>query len=204
MTCRRCGALLARRPGSGRQREYCWPCADYSGRYYWRNRESVLEKNRQRAARQRTYRSPPPCAICGRPTPSARNRYCGPDCARQAGRANYQRRMTPDKREAKRARDREREREQRLGVYVPPPPGKAAPPVTGVRHRLTRASWAPLVASGRVACARCGRLIAAGAKWDLGHDDHDPNRYVGPEHVACNRATSSRGRRRQRATSRAW
>ena len=61
----------------------------------------------------------------------------------------------------------------------------------GRAHRLRRARWAPKVAAGLVACARCGRLIAPGASWDLGHDDLDRSVYVGPEHTACNRATST-------------
>lgn len=59
----------------------------------------------------------------------------------------------------------------------------------GRAHRALRASWAPRVRTGREACARCGELIAVGAAWDLGHDDHDRTRYKGPEHASCNRAT---------------
>ena len=59
-------------------------------------------------------------------------------------------------------------------------------------HDRLRAEWAPLVATGHVKCARCREAIAAHAAWDLGHDDHDRNRYAGPEHASCNRATSGR------------
>lgn len=60
------------------------------------------------------------------------------------------------------------------------------------QHDALRARWAPLVEAGAVDCARCGRPIAAGSTWDLGHDDHDRTVHRGPEHAVCNR-----GRRRQ-------
>jgi hypothetical protein len=53
-----------------------------------------------------------------------------------------------------------------------------------------------------VRCARCGKLIKPGDKWDLGHDDWDKTRYSGPEHLACNRATATH--RAERKTSRDW
>lgn len=65
-------------------------------------------------------------------------------------------------------------------------------------HDRLRAEWAPLVATGNVKCWRCGGFIAAGAAWDLGHDDRDRSKYRGPEHVGreCsaggNRATAGR------------
>ena len=68
----------------------------------------------------------------------------------------------------------------------------------GAEHRALRARWVPLVATGNVKCWRCGDYIAAGAAWDLGHDDRDRSKYRGPEHVGreCraggNRATSGR------------
>lgn len=62
----------------------------------------------------------------------------------------------------------------------------------GGHHRRLREQWAPVVASGRVDCWRCGQRIQAGTPWDLGHDDHDRRRYRGPEHRGCNRDTWSR------------
>lgn len=59
-------------------------------------------------------------------------------------------------------------------------------------HRTLRARLAPVVAAGLVKCARCGDLIAPHEPWDLGHDDDDPTRHVGPEHRRCNRATAVR------------
>jgi hypothetical protein len=56
----------------------------------------------------------------------------------------------------------------------------------------------PLVAAGMVRCARCGELIVPGEPWDLGHDDGDRRFYTGPEHRACNRATSGRNERYSR------
>lgn len=62
----------------------------------------------------------------------------------------------------------------------------------GSRHQHLRKHWAPRVATGTVVCWRCGNLIARGAAWDLGHDDHDRTKYRGPEHAACNRAAAGR------------
>jgi hypothetical protein len=64
-----------------------------------------------------------------------------------------------------------------------------------------RRRYASLVASGRAWCARCGEFIDPEEPWDLGHDDHDRSKYSGPEHVRCNRATSTRPRLRW---SRVW
>jgi len=63
----------------------------------------------------------------------------------------------------------------------------------GWLHQQVRASWVPLVAGGGVNCARCKLPIAPGEPWDMGHDDQRPFTYAGPEHRACNRATSGRG-----------
>jgi hypothetical protein len=60
----------------------------------------------------------------------------------------------------------------------------------GAEHQKLRRQWAPIVATGTVRCGRCGARIAIGARWDLGHIDGDKTRYRGPEHSACNRATS--------------
>src|SRR4029077_7308564 len=62
----------------------------------------------------------------------------------------------------------------------------------GSGHQRTRRDYARLVATGKVDCARCGGPIDPGEPWDLGHVDGDRRRYQGPEHRACNRATSSR------------
>jgi hypothetical protein len=62
----------------------------------------------------------------------------------------------------------------------------------GGRHQKRRALLAPLVASGQVDCARCGKRIEPGQPWDLGHVDGARRQYAGPEHRACNRATSGR------------
>jgi hypothetical protein len=66
----------------------------------------------------------------------------------------------------------------------------------GWKHQQARARWAARVATGQVNCARCGRPIAPGEAWDLGHADGDPSQYAGPEHARCNRATAGRRRKR--------
>jgi len=58
-------------------------------------------------------------------------------------------------------------------------------------HDRERARWAPVVARGTVACAKCSRLIEAGQEWDLGHTD-DRTTWTGPEHQACNRHAAGR------------
>jgi hypothetical protein len=52
-----------------------------------------------------------------------------------------------------------------------------------------------------VVCARCGRPIAPGSAWDLGHDDHDCSVYTGPEHARCNRGAPSRKRHRAKTNA---
>jgi hypothetical protein len=74
----------------------------------------------------------------------------------------------------------------------------------GKAHRKLRAKWAPIVATGRVVCWRCGHPIGKGEPWDMGHDDLDRRKYKGPEHVACNRATAGRSPLRVERTSRRW
>jgi hypothetical protein len=64
----------------------------------------------------------------------------------------------------------------------------------GSRHKALRKRWEPKVAAGVVGCARCGKPIAPGSAWDLGHDDHDRTKYNGPEHRACNRRPKPRRR----------
>jgi hypothetical protein len=67
------------------------------------------------------------------------------------------------------------------------------------RHRRIRAELAPWVHAGLAHCASCGGRIEAGAPWDLGHDDRNPGKYLGPEHPKCNQGKSGRNK-----TSREW
>ena len=68
----------------------------------------------------------------------------------------------------------------------------------GPAHKALRRRWAAQVARGVVHCARCGKWIAPGTSWDLGHVDGDRSRYAGPECVPCNRATAPRRTRERR------
>jgi hypothetical protein len=82
------------------------------------------------------------------------------------------------------------------------------------RHRGTRRTLAPLVATGTVRCARgpacrfpemvdgelVGGLIRAGEPWHLGHPDGES--VGGPEHVLCN--TSAPSRLRSQRKRGAW
>jgi hypothetical protein len=73
----------------------------------------------------------------------------------------------------------------------------------GTPHRRLRRQLAPIVATGTVRCARCGELIGARERWDLGHlDGGAPDEYQGPEHVRCSRATVSHARAAAAAAAR--
>lgn len=73
----------------------------------------------------------------------------------------------------------------------------------GHKHQQDRKRWAPVVKAGKARCRRCGQPIAPGARWDLGHDDHDRTKPTSPEHVGreCpaggNRATAGRQQKRR-------
>jgi hypothetical protein len=76
--------------------------------------------------------------------------------------------------------------------------GKTTTRGYGTAHQKLRKQWAPKVATGQVACARCGYLIQPGTAWDLGHVDGDRSRYWGPEHARCNRGATAKVRERRR------
>jgi hypothetical protein len=63
-----------------------------------------------------------------------------------------------------------------------------------------------MVEAGLVDCARCSHRILPGEEWDLGHDDVDRSKYIGPEHRRCNRsAAGKKSAELQRPrTSRDW
>ena len=61
----------------------------------------------------------------------------------------------------------------------------------GQAHQATRTRWAARVATGQVACTRCGQVIQPTQPWDLGHSD-DRSRWTGPECASCNRAAGGR------------
>jgi hypothetical protein len=69
----------------------------------------------------------------------------------------------------------------------------------GIAHRTERKRWqARIEHEGPVQCAcqghcgkhggQCPTMINSETVWDLGHDDHDRTKWVGPECHTCNRA----------------
>jgi hypothetical protein len=79
-------------------------------------------------------------------------------------------------------------------------------------HQVLREQWRPLVESGSVCCARCGRPIVAGkilmgsrvlSSWHL---DHLPSGESRPAHAFCNMSAGGRkaGRRRGRRRPRVF
>jgi hypothetical protein len=74
----------------------------------------------------------------------------------------------------------------------------------GADHRRRRRALAPAVEAGLTSCARCGKPILPGERWDLGHVD-GTNDYSGPEHARCNRATVTHAREASETwSSRDW
>lgn len=69
-------------------------------------------------------------------------------------------------------------------------------------HRTLRAAYQRRMDEGHTyACWRCGTPIDP-TRWDLGHDDDNPNEYRGPECRPCNRGAGARkanANRRNRA-----
>ena len=63
----------------------------------------------------------------------------------------------------------------------------------GAHHQALREKWRPVVEAGLVRCARCGKVIPSGAKWELGHVDGSGKKlYSGPEHFRCNRSAGGK------------
>lgn len=117
------------------------------------------------------------CKFCSRPIDKPRARVC--DACRPA----Y---------EARRRRQR--------GAHALSPAERGY----DAAHQRARRALVPMMASTGAPCARCGRWIVPGEPWDLGHDDLDRSRYSGPEHRACNRATTTHRKQRARSASRVW
>ena len=59
----------------------------------------------------------------------------------------------------------------------------------GNEHKKLRAKVKLEVDAGKAYCWRCGEKISPNEGFDLGHDDNDRTKYMGPEHIRHNRAT---------------
>lgn len=121
------------------------------------------------------------CWTCGGETTTPRHHYC--DWCRAEAR----------KRRDRRGRDQVRANTTARGY--------------GSAHQRARLEWAPRVEAGEVNCRRCGRWIAPGSPWHMGHDDFDRTLPAEPEHRYCN-VTAPAKKRRARAmaldASRSW
>jgi hypothetical protein len=65
----------------------------------------------------------------------------------------------------------------------------------GTAHKKERFRWIPLVATGMVPCAFCGKHIRPGQSWHLAHANiegaHAAGLYSGPMQSACNQAEAN-------------
>lgn len=195
-TCPRCGATkplagfsvdVSRRDGHN---PVCKGCnADYYAahreRYaarYRADRDRILAAANARNARLRAA-AVKVCAGCKGELPSRRHTYCEP------------------------CRAAERQRQARVKDRNRKPRADPAARGYGAEHKRARRMWLARVELGGVCCARCGLPIPPGSQWHLGHVD-GTDEYAGPEHVACNTATQTKGRVTSQFTkpphSRAW
>jgi hypothetical protein len=165
---------------SGRK-AICRPCdSKKAADYYAANRQARLEYAARRAAASLGSKPRRKCARCDSPATSNRHTLC--DVCRKKARA--------------RARGRGRHKARNLAPTAERGYGPA--------HKKLRKQVAAIVERGVAVCWRCGLSIDPSESWDLGHDDVDRSRYIGPEHRACSRATAGRRKPAPRIASRAW
>ena|SRR6185312_5127846 len=128
------------------------------------------------------------CRGCGLPFTYRRiskpRLYC--DACRYVQGVRAPKPTLPDGRRRRSPRDRSNEADRRRP--------KTSSRGYGYEHQKLRRAWAKRVATGSVACARCGETILPDERWHLGHDDGDRNAYRGPEHARCNVVAGNKGR----------
>ncbi len=153
---------------------------------YQGKRDEILAKARFERTGSRASRL---CRVCEEPTWKPKSPYCKKHSDEALDRQMRKRHRRKYMTEHEKELARERERRKKIAINARLPYW-----IYGNNHQRTRRQWVPLVATGNVACWRCGELIRPDEKWHLGHVDGDPTRYAGPEHVHCNCATATPGR----------
>lgn len=171
----------------------CRDCDSEKARaYYQANRDVVLAKRIEAALVVEASCPPKRCRRCGAVVAYRRRWYC--DECREL---------------VRRVKDRGRRR-----GYHPPDPRSMEERGYGREHWKLRARFKEVVEAGGALCARCGLPISPFEPWDLGHVDGFRDRWSGPEHRRCNRATATHRQMRvleqeidvsnARSPSRAW
>jgi hypothetical protein len=97
--------------------------------------------------------------------------------------------IDPDARDAAESRGIELESERRRRLNLR---NRRQRELYGPKHRRRRRQFAQRIERGElILCPRCKNPIGPDQRWDLGHDDYNPE-IERPEHRECNRAAPNR------------